>query len=115
MDAERRRRTRVPLQIAVTVTVGGEHVPVKTWDVSLRGMGCTPDRRFTAGSPCRVTCTLGSGVECVVDGSIVRCSEKEAAIFFASMDADSFYHLKRLVQHNTSDPDSIDRELAEPA
>jgi len=66
------------------------------------------------GSACRVTCTLGSGSEFGIDGSIVRCSEKEAAVFFDSMDEEAFYHLKRLVQYNTTDPDSIDRELAEP-
>jgi len=112
MDVERRRRTRVPLQLTVSVVVGNEDVPVKTWDLSLRGMSCTPDRRLTAGAACRVKCVLGAGTEFCVDGSIVRCSETEAAVFFDSMDEEAFYHLKRLVQFNADDPDAIDRELA---
>ncbi len=114
MDADRRRRTRVSLQLSATVAVGNEAIPVQTWNVSLRGMGCTPDRRFRAGCPCRVRCVLGFGAEFVIDGTIVRCSETEAAIFFISMDEEAFFHLKRLVQSNTENPDAIDRELAEP-
>ncbi len=114
MDAERRRRTRVPLRISVTVTVGSEDVSVQTWDLSLRGMGCSPDRRFSEGSACRVICSLGAEAVFAIDGRIVRCSEKEAAVFFTGMDEDAFYHLKRLVQYNSSSPDIIDRELADP-
>ncbi len=113
MDDERRRRIRVPLQLSVTVTVGNEEVVVKTWDLSLRGMGCTPDRLFKPASPCSVKCILDSGTEFFIDGSIVRCTETEAAIFFDSMDEDAFYHLKRLIQYNMDDPDVINKELAE--
>jgi hypothetical protein len=113
MDAERRTRTRVELRLSVTVIIEKEEVPVQTWDVSLRGMSCTPDRRFKAESPCSVHCRLGSGVEFFIDGSIVRCSATEAAVFFSSMDEEAFYYLKRLIQYNTHDPDIIDKELAE--
>lgn len=114
MDAERRKRIRVPLQISVTVTVGSDEVPVRTWDMSLRGMACSPDRRFTEGAACRVRCELGAGAEIIIEGSIVRCSDSETAVFFSSMDSEAFYHLRRLVQFNAVDPDVIDRELAGP-
>ena len=114
MADERRKRLRVPLQLAATVIVGNEKVPVQTWDISLRGMGCTPDGRFKAGSPCSVQWMLGSEIEFFIEGSIVRCSETEAAVFFASMDEEAFFHLKRLVQYNMEDPDAINEELAKP-
>jgi len=113
MDGERRKRIRVSLQLSVTVRVGSEEVPVQTWDLSLRGMSCTPDSRFKSGSPCRVQCILGSETEFFIDGSIVRCTETEAAIFFDSMDEEAFYHLKRLIQYNMDDPDVLNKELAE--
>jgi hypothetical protein len=113
MGDERRKRIRVSLQFSVTVRVGSEEVPVQTWDVSLRGMGCTPDRRFKPELPCRVQWILGSGTEFFIDGSIVRCTETEAAIFFDSMDEEAFYHLKRLIQYNMDDPDVFNKELAE--
>ncbi len=113
MKEERRKRIRVPLQLSVTVTVGGEEVSVQTWDLSLRGMGCTPDRRFKPESPCSVKCSLDSETDFFIDGTIVRSTETEAAIFFDSMDEDAFYHLKRLIQYNMEDPDVLNTELIE--
>jgi hypothetical protein len=37
MEKERRRRTRVPINFDVFVDIHGEQIPVKTWDLSLRG------------------------------------------------------------------------------
>jgi len=114
MADERRKHTRAQLQLSVTVIVGNKAVPVQTWDISLRGMSCTPDGSFTAGSPCSVQWVLGTGIKFFIEGSIVRCSETEAAIFFTSMDEEAFFHLKRLVQYNMEDPDAINAELAKP-
>jgi hypothetical protein len=112
MGVERRRHIRVPLQLSVTVTVGNEQVPVQTWDLSLRGMRCSTDRRFKPESPCSVTCLLGAETEFFIEGSIVRCTDTEAAVFFDSMDEEAFYHLKRLVQYNMEDPDLLNTELS---
>ena len=76
-------------------------------------MGCTPDRLFKPASACSVKFILDSGTEIFIDGSIVRCTETEAAIFFDSMDEEAFYHLKRLIQYNMDDPDVLNKELAE--
>jgi hypothetical protein len=114
MADERRKHTRVPLQLSATVMVGNKAVSVQTWDISLRGMSCTPDGSFKAGSSCSVQWVLGAGIEFCIEGSIVRCSETEAAVFFASMDEEAFFHLKRLVQYNMEDPDAINAELAKP-
>jgi hypothetical protein len=114
MADERRKHTRVPLQLSVTVLVANTAVSVQTWDISLRGMSCTPYASFKAGSPCSVQWVLGSDIEFFIEGSIVRCSETEAAVYFASMDEEAFFHLKRLVQYNMEDPDVINAELAKP-
>jgi len=113
MNAERRKHTRVPLQLSVTINVADQEVPVQTWDISLRGMGCTADPRFKPASPCRLRCALDCGTVFFIDGTILRCSDTEAAVFFNIMDEEAFYHLKRLVQYNSTDPDLIDRELVE--
>ena len=114
MADERRKHTRVQLQLSVTVIVGNKAVPVQTWDISLRGMSCTPDGSFKAGLPCSVQWVLGSGIECFIEGSIVRCSETETAVLFAGMDEEAFFHRKRLVQYNMEEPDAINAELAKP-
>jgi hypothetical protein len=113
MKNEQRKRTRVPLQLSVTVIARNEEISVRTRDLSLRGLGCTPDRRCKPGSPCTVHCILNSGTEFFIEGRIVRCSNTGAAIFFESMDEDAFYHLKRLIQFNLDDPDILDTEFAE--
>ncbi len=113
MDTERRKRTRVPLQLTATITVLNEEIPVHTWDLSLRGMGCSPDPRLKAELPCSIRFVLDSGTQFTITGAVVRCSSTEAAVFFDTMDEEAFYHLKRLVQYNTEDPDIIDKELTE--
>jgi hypothetical protein len=64
---------------------------------------------------CRVTIVPGPGVEAHIDAVAVRCSDTLAAVEFQEMDADSFYHLRRLVQLHAKDPDDIDTELTTPA
>lgn len=114
MKKERRRNTRVTAGFSVRVTTGRKTVPLTTWNVSLRGMECPADACFRQGKTCQVKFTLSPAVSFTVKGTFLRVDEREAGIFFTSMDADGFYHLKRLVQYNTADPDRIDTELAEP-
>ena len=114
MEKGRRRRTRVPINFDVFVDIHGEQIPVKTWDLSLRGMKCSPDTRFKEGDICQVIFILSPEVRVRIESKILRANKDEAGIYFSNMEEDSFYHLKRLVQYNTADPDKIDTELATP-
>ncbi|MCP4717426.1 MAG: PilZ domain-containing protein [Deltaproteobacteria bacterium] len=114
MEQERRTRTRVPLAYEATIIIDKEEIPVETWNLSLRGMQCTPDSRFNEGKTCSVVFTLNQETKITIDAHIKRSTDKEAGLYFATMEENSFYHLKRLVQYNTDDPDKIENELAGP-
>jgi len=50
-----------------------------------------------------------------IEGTLLRVEGDEAVVSFLSMDEETFYHLKRLVQLNASDADRIDQEIQKPA
>ncbi len=112
MENERRKQTRVPVTFEVVVTTQGQKIPIKTKNISLRGMLCPPDTHFTVGETCTVEITLNEEITITLEGKILRTRSDGTGIYFSGMDEDSFYHLKRLVQYNTTDPDAIDEELS---
>jgi PilZ domain len=112
MKQEKRTRTRVPVHFDVVINISGEEIPVKTWDISTRGMQCSADHRFIERAACQVIFILSSEVKIVIEGKITRVSEDGAGIYFAQMNEDSFYHLRKLVEYNTDEPDNIEKEIA---
>jgi hypothetical protein len=115
MDKEQRRRTRIPIQLSVSVQVHYERIPVTTKNLSLKGLLCSPDPRLAIGTNCRVTLRLAPDVHVSVHGTVVRSSRQEIAIDFIDMDEDSFAHLKKIIEYNSQDADQIDEELLRPA
>ena len=115
MTSERRRRMRVPLHLQAEVRVEGEIVPVETLNLSLKGLLCTHDARFSPGLFCQVRLHLGTEVSLTIKGVIVRAEGQEAAIDFVSMDEESCRHLRRLVAYNSPDPEAVLPELLAPA
>lgn len=114
MDAEKRRRTRIPLKFDCSIFSGTHSVAVETRNVSLTGMSCASTPYLEENSPCRVVFTLSREIKITILGRVVRKNDDETGIFFDKMDDESFYHLKRLVQYNTEDPDRIEDELIKP-
>ena len=112
MKKERRRHTRVPVGFEVFVKIKRKAIPVKTLNLSMRGMRCSSDPLFADGASCTVVFALSSAIKLRINATILRASARQTGIHFESMDEDSFFHLKRLVQFNTKNPDTIDRELA---
>lgn len=115
MAKERRKRTRVPVFFDINVLFQQKKIKVKTFNISLTGISCTGDEHFRANEPCEVILTLNPDTSLAIAGKILRADEKEAIIAFLSMDEDSFYHLKRLMQYNAGDADEIEKELKNPA
>ena len=114
MGQERRINTRVAAMFDARIIIDRQEVPVKTWNLSLRGMECATDSRFHEGNTCTVQFILSPEVQFLVQGEFVRVSPRETGIYFKTMDENSFFHLKRLVQYNAQDPDMIDDECAAP-
>jgi hypothetical protein len=115
MIKERRRRTRVPVEIDVEVLMKGKFIILKSVNISLVGILCTSNPLFQIDEPCKVIITLSGDLQISVDARIVRVGEEEAAIKFISMDDESFVHLKKLIQYNLGNAERVDAELRRPA
>ena len=100
MIKEKRRRTRVPIQIDVDVLLKGVITRLKSVNISLVGILCTSDPLFRLDEPCKVIISLGGDLQISIDAKIVRLGKKDTAIKFTSLDDESFIHLKKLVQYN---------------
>lgn len=115
MTEERRKRTRVPVAFDISILFQKDKIKVKTLNISLTGISCTGDPRFRANELCEIILTLNENTTLDIAGKILRVDEKEAIIAFLSMDEDTFFHLKRILEYNATDADAIDQELQNPA
>lgn len=116
MARERRKRTRVNFRIETAVAVDNQEVKVQSRNVSLKGLLCSSNKIFQEGQICRVTLnlTLENQAEpsrAVIHGRIIRTNPKETAIDFNLMDAESFFHLKNIVECHAGEPERITWEL----
>jgi len=111
MNQEKRRRTRVPVHLDISILLGEEVIRTEIINVSLNGVLCTSNPLFQNNALCKVIISLSDDLQIVVDSKISRVGERESAIRFISVDDESFIHLKKLVQYNVGDADRIDKEL----
>jgi hypothetical protein len=112
---EKRKRTRVPAHFKVSVWLGVKEIKAETQNISLTGILCNPDARFHQGENCRVVLTLNKDIKISLEGRILRASPEETVISFLSMDTESFFHLKKILQFNAENADRIEEELSNPA
>jgi hypothetical protein len=112
---ERRRRSRVPVRLEVTIIQEGEEIPVRSRDLSLKGLSCSPDPRLQVHSCCQVVVALVPEIRVVIKGRVVRGDDRGAAVDFLDMDPDSFTRLHRIVSWHAPEPEAITRELLTPA
>ncbi len=116
MGQDRRKRTRVDCKFGTIVTVDNQEVKVNSHNLSLKGMLCSTDSIFQADQLCKVTFNLtqeseGELIQATVHGRIIRTNPIETAIEFTLMDAESFFHLKNIVESHSQEPERIAREL----
>ncbi len=114
-ESERRRRVRVPVRLVVTVRLDGEDIAVESRDLSLKGMACLPNPLLKKNQCCQVVISLAPDIRAVIKARVVRAGETGAAIDFLATDPESFYHLKKIVEYHSRDPEAIGRELLSPA
>lgn len=114
MSQERRRRSRVSLEISLLLECEGKQVRGMVHDLSLKGLSCSTDSWILPGRECDLILELDSGVRIRVHGRVIR-SGRESAIDFMRMDEASFAHLRNLVRLYADDADAVDNELRMPA
>jgi len=112
---ERRRRTRVPVRLAVTVCLDGEEIAVESCNLSLKGLACQPDPRLHQNQCCQVVIRLAPDIRAVIKAKVVRAGNAGAAIDFLATDPESFYHLKKIVEYHSRWPEVVGLELLTPA
>ena len=120
MSRERRKRTRIKFRFEAIVAVDTQEVKVQTRNLSLKGMLCNSHKAFQEGRVCRIILNLSQGnepepIRAVIHGRIIRTDAKTTAIDFNLMDATSFFHLKKIVEYHTQEPERITRELLNAA
>lgn len=115
MDQNKRRRTRVNAGFRVVLHKEDFDAFVESQNLSLKGILCGPARGFFVGDECEVSIPLSDDAIIRVSAKVVRSDESGLAADFHHMDEASFTHLRRLVQFNSEDADTIDSELISPA
>ena len=111
----KRKRTRIAAHFEVTVSLGETPYLVETLNLSLTGLLCVTNPHFRLNVPCRIHIKLADDVIISLEGKILRIGDRETAISFSSMDEESFFHLKRIIELNATDADVIEKETAIPA
>ncbi|MFA6010298.1 MAG: PilZ domain-containing protein [Desulfobacteraceae bacterium] len=109
---ERRNGIRVEFETEVTVTVEGveSHYKGSSKDLSLRGVFVQTSKAPRQNTPCQVSIKLQGLEEDMVlkmEGRVVRVSAEGYAIFFDSVDLDTYTHLKNIVRYNSPESDDI--------
>lgn len=109
---ERRNGIRVEFETEVFVTVEGMENRYKgsSKDLSMRGVFIKTAQAPAENTPCQVTIKL-LGLEedmvLMMEGRVVRATSDGYAIFFDSVDLDTYTHLKNIVRYNSPESDVI--------
>jgi len=103
----KRKRTRIDGSYKGLLKVGGREVPMRTRNLSLKGMLCLPSVPIEAEPGEHCTGTMPLGPDRVEDG--------EVALDFTGMDEESYGHLSNCVRLMSANPDAIEREQIIPA
>jgi hypothetical protein len=115
MERDRRKRTRIPIRFEVRIIVDGQDYHAQTENLSLKGILLTTEQLLTPEQLCQVVLTLSSEIVITIAGKIIRSDSEATAIDFISMDENSFFHLRRIVEYNAADVDQVDAELSRDA
>jgi len=113
----RRKRSRVSGHFEAAIVFEGKTVPVRTRDISLKGVFCTAEKALEGmrGKRCVLALTLAGDVRIEIRAEVVRTGGREAALDFLEMDQESYTHLRNIVRFSAKDPDAIDLEQFTPA
>jgi hypothetical protein len=108
-----RKFSRVLFHIEATVKFGDQQFVGNVENLSLHGMFLLTNGKLAIGDEVAITIALNDHPEnkLEIDGKVVRITENGIAFIFEKIDFDSYAHLKRIVEFNTDDADSIDDEV----
>lgn len=111
--AERRRFKRFRFASVVRVRREDESWDCALLDVSFRGFlaRCPADGRLFPGDRVRVEWRLAELITLEMDAEVAHANGDQIGCSWQARDAESFAHLKRLVEMNLVNPKLVAREL----
>lgn len=112
-SAERRRYTRFRFASVIRAQYGDGFRECTLMDLSLRGFlaRCPPDWLPPEGDRLRVEWRLAELITLDLDAVVMHSYDGRIGCTWEARDAQSFAHLKRLVEMNLRDPKLVAREL----
>ena len=115
MTTNRRQFSRINFQTEARLFVADGEYPVEVDDLSLKGALIRPEKPLTLhhGSPCSLIVRLDEmGTTIRMEASIAHHAEGVYGLACRGIDLDSVTHLRRLVELNLGDTESLERELS---
>ena len=111
-NSEKRKGERVNFETKVFLKTDDREIRVdgNSRDLSMRGLFVKTGEPFSVGMQCDIEVMLTGTVDKVVltmRGTVVRQEKTGMAVYFDSIDLDSYAHLKKLVQYNAKFPDDV--------
>lgn len=105
-EAERRDGIRVDFATKVFIRVGDQQTQYDgdSRDISLRGVFLHTGDALEIDASCDIEIQLTGSTDDLIlflKGHIVRKEEKGYAIYFDSVDLDSYMHLKNIIKYNS--------------
>lgn len=111
-EQDRRQEVRVDFDTEVTVRTPAvtSTYSGSSRDLSLRSVFIKTKDMLELDTPCHVEIRLtglDSELLLLMEGHVVRIAKDGYAIYFDSVDLDSYTHLKNVVKYNAPDPDQM--------
>ncbi len=105
-ESERRNELRVDFTTKVFIMVGDQQTRYDgdSRDISLRGVFLNTEDPLEINSDCDIEIRLAGAQDDIIlslKGHIIRKEEKGYAIYFDSVDLDSYVHLKNIIKYNS--------------
>ena len=111
---EKRRFSRTPFFTSGSLLVESQGLECVIRNLSLKGALVQLNESVQVGLGTPVTLSFllnGEDMAISAQGTCVHLEDSDVGIRFTSMDLDSLTHLRRLMELNTADAESINREL----
>ncbi len=113
---EKRNHKRISFQAEIIMQSGNEEWSCNLLDISLKGMLVEPPENldFDTSKPCALALFLGEEAAIHARVKIAHVMDNGYwGLEWKHIDVDSLKHLRRLLELNLSDPDLLNRELAD--
>ena len=110
---ERRQFWRAAFRSPVRVTTHGGQIYAELNDISLKGALLEAGSNWNArkGEQCQIKLDLTPGNTIAMWGTVMHVDGRNVGLRCDSIDLDSITHLRRLVELNSGDPASLEREF----